>query len=40
MVHLEKGTYRVGVDLLAGSLIKTWWGIVLTGGYIVGKQRL
>ena len=39
--EFEKGTYRSSVDLLAGSLIKTlWWGIVLTGGYIVGKQRL
>jgi len=37
----EKEPTEVGADLLAGSLIKNpGGGIVLTGGYIVGKQHL
>lgn len=37
----EKEPTDVGADLLAGSLIKNpGGGIVLTGGYIVGKQDL
>lgn len=37
----EREPTEVGADLLAGSLIKNpGGGIVLTGGYIVGKQNL
>lgn len=37
----EKEPTEVGADLLAGSLIKNpGGGIVLTGGYIAGKQHL
>ena len=37
----EKEPTEVGADLLAGSLIKNpGGGIVLTGGYIVGKKHL